>query len=265
MTRKVLIAGNWKLNKNSQETREFLGALEKFLLSHSQIKSEVVVFPTFTSLAAAQTQIQKSKLGAQNLSEHISGAFTGEVSAEMLKELSVTYVLVGHSERREIFKEDDKTLNAKVLRALNAGLKVIFCCGESLQTREAGLTDTWIQNQIKEGLQNVAKDNISDNIVIAYEPIWAIGTGKTCEASEANRVIRLIREQITILFGETNAQQMRILYGGSVKASTITEQMQESDIDGALIGGASLSIDEFCSIINLADLSKTESIRLVTK
>ncbi len=253
MARKPLIAGNWKLNKGIKETTEFIVALEKFIKEQkiSTTKVEVAIIPTFTSLAAAKSQLSTTKLGAQDLSQHASGAFTGEVSAEMLLEQGVDYVLIGHSERREIFKEDDATINQKVLRALSAGLKVIFCCGESLSTREAGNTDAWVAKQTELGLAGVAKDKFADNIVIAYEPIWAIGTGKTCDSAEANRVIQVIRNQIRILFGMDNADNVRILYGGSVKPSSIAEQMAQSDIDGALIGGASLVVEDFTSIIAL--------------
>jgi triosephosphate isomerase len=251
MARKPLIAGNWKLNKNAKEAAEFAAALEKFIKEQKipETKVEVAIIPTFTSLAAAKTQLSTVKLGAQDLSQYLSGAYTGEVSAEMLLEQGVDYVLVGHSERREIFKEDDAIINQKVLRALGAGLKVIFCCGESLSTREAGNTDAWVAKQTELGLAGVNKDNFATNIVVAYEPIWAIGTGKTCDSAEANRVIQVIRNQIRILFGADNADAVRILYGGSVKPSSIAEQMAQSDIDGALIGGASLVLEDLATIV----------------
>ncbi len=251
MNRKPLIAGNWKLNKTAKETIEFSQGLEKFIAEKKipESKIEIAIVPSFTSLAAAKSQLKQVKLGAQNLSQHVSGAYTGEISAEMLLEQGVDYVLIGHSERREIYVENDAIINQKVSRALSAGLKVIFCCGESLSTREAGNTDTWVCGQIQNGLAGVSSDNFSTNIVIAYEPIWAIGTGKTCDTPEANRVIKVIRAKIAKLFGADNAAKVRILYGGSVKPSSIAEQMAASDIDGALIGGASLVLADFTSIV----------------
>jgi len=251
MSRKPLIAGNWKLNKGVRETTEFTEGLEVFIADKKipDSKIEIAIIPSFTSLAAAKSKLKQAKLGAQDLSQHVSGAYTGEVSAEMLLEHGVEYVLVGHSERREIFAENDAMINQKVSRALAAGLKVIFCCGESLNTREAGKTDEWVCNQIQTGLAGLSADKLTDKLVIAYEPIWAIGTGKTCDTPEANRVIKVIRAEIAKLFGADNAANLRILYGGSVKPSSIAEQMAASDIDGALIGGASLVLGDFTSII----------------
>jgi len=247
MTRKAFVAGNWKLNKNISETKELSSALEAGL---GEGAADAAIIPTFTSLAEAKSNISKVALGAQDLSQYESGAYTGEISAEMLLELGVEYVLVGHSERREHFKEDDSIINAKTARALEAGLKVILCCGESLETREAGKTDEWVCGQIKSGLEGIQAD--ASNLTIAYEPIWAIGTGKVCESEEANRVIKVIRAQVAEIYGQEAADQIRILYGGSVKSTTIAEQISQSDIDGALVGGASLKADEFLKIVSLA-------------
>ncbi len=256
MSRKPLIAGNWKLNKNIAETQELASELLN-KVKDKNYDAEMMIIPTFTSLASAQSVIKDSsiELGAQDLCQFEAGAYTGEISAEMLKEIGVTSVLIGHSERRVVFNEDDSIINAKVKRALEANLKIILCCGESLETREAGKTDEWVTGQIEAAL----KDNkiaLASELVVAYEPIWAIGTGKTCESAEANRVIKVIREKLAALLGQDLADNIRILYGGSVKPTSIEEQMAQSDIDGALVGGASLKAEDFAQIITGASLSK---------
>jgi triosephosphate isomerase (TIM) len=255
MIRKPFIAGNWKLNKNIKETKELSKTIADSVKSKGSLDSvDISIIPVFTSLSAAQEIIssrfssdQKIKLGAQDLSQFKSGAYTGEISAEMLQEIGVDLVLIGHSERREIFKEDDSIINAKFKRALEAGLEVILCCGESLETRKSGKTDEWIESQIQSAFQGLSVD--ASRVSIAYEPIWAIGTGETCESDEANRVIKLIRHKLSSILGQEQASKMRILYGGSVKPSTIAEQMSKSDIDGALVGGASLNPEDFLAII----------------
>lgn len=254
MNRKPLIAGNWKLHKNIAETKELTQAIAKKVQSNSSFSEnlEVMICPTFTSLSAAKEMINGSqiKLGAQDLSEHESGAYTGEVSAEMLEEIGVSDVLIGHSERRQIFNENDDVIKAKVQRAFATSLNVVLCCGESLEIREANETDKYVTSQIASALEGVeAHDNLAQRLVIAYEPIWAIGTGKTCDSAEANRVIKAIRAKLADIFNAQLAEKIRILYGGSVKPSTIEEQMAQSDIDGALIGGASLKADDFNEII----------------
>jgi len=256
MQRRYLIAGNWKLNMNQIQTENFLADLTSELNAIKNISNiETMVIPPFTSLEKAKKIIcAKSlplKLGAQDLSQYDSGAYTGEISAEMLIEIGVEYVLVGHSERREIFLENDLVINAKLKQALAKGLKVILCCGESLETRDAGITDIWVCNQIESALQGIdfARVNLPQNLVIAYEPIWAIGTGKVCQADEANRVISVIRNKLASILGKNIADQIRILYGGSVKGSNIDEIIQQSDIDGALVGGASLKKEDILAII----------------
>jgi triosephosphate isomerase (TIM) len=247
MSRKKFIAANWKLHKNQKESKAFL---ETFLAG-VDTDNDIVICPTFTSLSTVAELINHSKvqLGAQNLSQHKSGAYTGEVSAEMLVELGVRQVIIGHSERRLCFGEDDNSINAKVQAALGAGLGVILCCGESDLQREQGLTDSWVSNQIKSALRDIQIDDIFNHLVIAYEPIWAIGTGKTCDSAEANRVIKVIRQQFRDIFGADNSDRIRILYGGSVKSNNASELISESDIDGALVGGASLDPSEFLKII----------------
>lgn len=253
MSRKKIIAGNWKLNMNQAETKLFLSSLTSKLKKEDLQEVEVIICPTFTSLATASELIKSTNsnihLAAQDLSQYKSGAYTGEISAAMLQEIGVSSVLVGHSERREYFKEDDAVINAKLKAALEAGLQVILCCGESEATRDAGNTDAWVTGQIEAALTGIQTQSLSSNIVIAYEPIWAIGTGKTCDCSEANRVIKLIRTKVAQLAGDQQADKVRILYGGSVKASTIEETMKESDIDGCLVGGASIKEDEISAII----------------
>jgi len=257
MPRKYLIAGNWKLNMTQAQTDSFLSELTEVINPIKNISSiETMVIPSFTSLEKAKSVIcQKAlpfKLGAQDISQYDSGAYTGEVSAEMLLEIGVDYVLVGHSERREIFLENDAVINAKLKQALSKGLKVILCCGESEATREAGNTDNWVCDQIESALSglDLAVFNFPQNLVVAYEPIWAIGTGKVCQADEANRVISVIRNKLATLLGKNTSDQVRILYGGSVKGSNIDEIIQQSDIDGALVGGASLKKEDITAIIN---------------
>jgi triosephosphate isomerase len=242
---------------NQAQTKAFLTELAGELNSRSDFKNiETMIIPPFTSLQTAKNTINDKKLnlilGAQDLSQFDSGAYTGEISADMLLELGVEYVLVGHSERREIFQENDSVINAKLKQAFARGLKVILCCGEAEQTREAGKTDTWVSSQIVSALADIdANDTrLADKLVIAYEPIWAIGTGKVCEADEANRVIAVIRAKLKNILGENHANKIRILYGGSVKGSNIEEIIQKSDIDGALVGGASLKKEEIMQIIS---------------
>lgn len=250
--RKPIIAGNWKMNNLTSDskklTKELLNKLE-----NNQIEKlpEIVLCPPFTSLIAVGELLEhnsKMKLGAQTLDWRENGAFTGEVSPLMLKDLSVEYVLIGHSERRTYFGETDERVNNKIKAALKHGLSPIVCCGESLEQREQGITDKHVESQIKEALKGLNNNEI-EKLVFAYEPIWAIGTGKTCDSIEANRVIKMIRSVISSISSEEIAQKSRILYGGSVTPNTINEQMAQSDIDGALVGGASLKSADFYEII----------------
>lgn len=212
---------------------------------------EAVLCAPFTMLkdlkeATAGTAI---KVGAQNMHFEESGAFTGEISVSMLKELAVDYVIIGHSERRQYFNESDDTVNKKVLKALEHDILPIMCCGETLEQREAGETKDVVKIQVEKGLSGVGQNGLA-NVVIAYEPIWAIGTGKTATSGQANDVITYIREVVATTFGEDAAAKIRIQYGGSVKPSNVSEIMKESDIDGALVGGASLQPDSFLSLVN---------------
>lgn len=251
--RKIYIAGNWKLNFTQSETKNFLEELKTKITSVDKNIS-VLVHPSFTSLATAQTTLASSPInfGAQNCSDQSTGAFTGEISINMLKEAGASSIIIGHSERREFFNETNENINDK-FKAIRADgtLTAIVCCGESEATREKGETDAWVESQIEAAFKDVSLDASNlDKVVIAYEPIWAIGTGKTCDSTEANRVIQVIRKKIANLYSQDLADKISILYGGSVKAANIEELLKTSDIDGALIGGASLKTDEFAAIVD---------------
>lgn len=246
-----IIAGNWKMNKTSKEAANLI------LEIRDRVKEslcEVVVCPPFTSLTQVITLVENTniKVGAQNMYYEESGAYTGEISPLMLKELGVEYVILGHSERRQYFKEDDSLINKKIKAAVLYGLKPILCVGETLEQREKGETFNHIKSQIVKDFEGIDMESMKE-VVVAYEPIWAIGTGKTATSKDANDVIKFIREQIDALYGKQISENIRIQYGGSVKPSTIKEQMAQSDIDGALVGGASLKADDFVSIVNFKE------------
>lgn len=238
--RKIIIAGNWKMYKTQAESLEFL---KDFLphLQETEDTREVVLCVPFTDLSLLSKNLHgsKVKIGAQNIHWENQGAYTGEISGNMLKELGISYVIVGHSERRQYFGETDETVNLRLLAAQRHGLTPILCVGETKAQRDAGETEKLIINQLQKGLVNVDQSNL----VIAYEPIWAIGTGDTCEASEANRVIGLIRDNL-------DNKDISIQYGGSVKPNNVDEIMAQTEIDGALVGGASLDAAGFARIVN---------------
>lgn len=249
--RKAFVAGNWKMNKNVAETRELLSALTNGLNAVSGV--ERVVCPPFTSLMVASELLAGSEigLGAQNLHWEEKGAFTGEIAPGMVKELC-GYVIIGHSERRAYFGETNETVNKKLLAAQKAGLTPIVCVGETLAQYEAGETQQVVASQTREGLKGVSLE-LASRIVVAYEPVWAIGTGKASSAENAQNVHGgMIRPVLTELFGADAAQAIRILYGGSVTAANAAEFFSQPDIDGALVGGASLKVDEFISIAKAA-------------
>ena len=252
MTRKPIIAGNWKMHNNVAESVELTKGIKEGIKDLDSKKlPEIVIAPVFTSLYPVSKELKGNKeisLSSQNCYFEPKGAFTGEISLDMLKDLNVSHVIIGHSERRQYFKEDDELINKKAIAILEAGLTPIICCGETLEQREMGVTDSHIASQIVKALENIKPEDV-EKVVIAYEPIWAIGTGKTCDSVEANRVIKQIRKTIAQVAGAGVANKVRILYGGSVKPSTIVEQMAQSDIDGALVGGASLKADSFVEII----------------
>ena len=237
--RKPIIAGNWKMNKNIKEALEFV---KEVGARADRDDVEAVICAPFLQLK------DLIKVGAQNMHFETSGAFTGEVSAEMLQEIGMDYVIIGHSERREYFGETDETVNKKVLKALQIGINPILCCGETLEQREAGVTKDHVKTQILAGLKDVTNEDLV-KVVIAYEPIWAIGTGQTATAEQANDVISYIREVVASVYGDL-ANEVRIQYGGSVKPANVAEIMGQSDIDGALVGGASLKADDYVALVN---------------
>lgn len=246
--RRPIIAGNWKMNKTAKDAAKFILEIKDKV---KDADCDVVVCPTFTSLAQVITLVENTniRVGAQNMYFEESGAYTGEVSPVMLKDLGVQYVILGHSERRQYFKEDDELINKKVKAAFIHGLTPILCVGETLAQREASKTFEIVKAQVERDLEDIDFKKAS-SMVIAYEPIWAIGTGKTATADDANEVIKYIRNVISDIYDKNTAEKVRIQYGGSVKPSTIKEQMAKSDIDGALVGGASLKADDFAAIIN---------------
>jgi triosephosphate isomerase len=246
--RKPVIAGNWKMNKDIKEAAELINGLKDKV---KDAKCEVIVCPPFIDLPAVVEAAKGTniKVGAQNMHFEEQGAFTGEVSPLMLKSLGIEFVIIGHSERRQYFAETDETVNKKVHTAFKHGLIPIMCVGETLEQREQNKTFDIIENQIKKDLKGLEKEQV-EKMIIAYEPIWAIGTGKTATSEDANDVIKFIREKVADMFGKDTADKVRIQYGGSVKSSTIKEQMAMSDIDGALVGGASLKVEEFAAIVN---------------
>lgn len=244
--RKPIIAGNWKMNKTIKEGLEFIDGVK----GKTEGDVEVLICAPFTLLKDLKeaTKGTNIKIGAQNMHFEEKGAFTGEISPLMLKELDMDYVVIGHSERRQYFNETDETVNKKVLKALEVGIDPILCVGETLEEREAGNTKDVCKVQVEKALENVSKEDLA-KVVIAYEPVWAIGTGKTATSEDANDVIAYIREVVANLYGEL-ANEVRIQYGGSVKPSNVAEIMNQSDIDGALVGGASLEANDYVELVN---------------
>ena len=245
--RKPIIAGNWKMHKTIAEALEFVNEVKDRV---NNDKVEAVICAPFTLLKDLKqaTKGTNIKIGAQNMHFEEKGAFTGEISPLMLKELDMDYVVIGHSERRQYFNETDESVNKKVLKALEVGIDPILCVGETLEEREAGNTKDVCKVQVEKALENVSKEDLA-KVVIAYEPVWAIGTGKTATSEDANDVIAYIREVVANLYGEL-ANEVRIQYGGSVKPSNVAEIMNQSDIDGALVGGASLEANDYVELVN---------------
>ena len=245
--RKPIIAGNWKMHKTIAEALEFVSDIKDRVNNE---KVEAVICAPFTLLKDLKeaTKGTSIKIGAQNMHFEEKGAFTGEISPLMLKELDMDYVIIGHSERRQYFNETNETVNKKVLKALEIGIDPILCVGETLEEREAGNTKDVCKVQVEKALENVSKEDIA-KVVIAYEPIWAIGTGKTATSEDANDVIAYIRQVVANLYKDL-ANEVRIQYGGSVKPSNVGEIMNQSDIDGALVGGASLEANDYIQLVN---------------
>ena len=246
MRRKV-IAGNWKMNMLPNETIQFIEDLAPLV---KDTEHEVILCVPYTDLFYALLTAQNTniKIGAQNMHFAESGAYTGEVSGKMLKSINVEYVIIGHSERRQYFNETDETVNKKVKAAFENELKPIVCVGETLEQREAGKVEEIITNQTKLALEGLTNEQV-ENTIIAYEPIWAIGTGKTATKEDANDAVKAIRKKIAEIYGQNVADGVIIQYGGSVKSSNAKELFSMSDIDGALVGGASLKADEFSKIV----------------
>lgn len=245
--RQPIIAGNWKMFKTPDEAIELISRL-KSLVKDS--RAEIVVCPPFVALPGVVNAVGNSgiKVGAQNMHWEKEGAFTGEISPLMLTALGCDYVIIGHSERRQFFNETDETVNKKVKAAFAHELKVILCVGETLAQREEKITEAWVESQIRKGLEHISLKEAA-SLVLAYEPIWAIGTGKTASAEDAEKVISHMRWVLDDMFGGEMGAKVRIQYGGSVKPDNIKELMEKPNIDGALVGGASLKADSFSKIV----------------
>ena len=246
--RKKVIAGNWKMNMLPNEAIKFIQDLTSLV---KDTKNEVIICAPYTDLfyTILNAQDTNIKIGAQNMHFEEKGAYTGEVSGKMLKSIGVEYVIIGHSERRQYFAETDETVNKKIKAAFENDLKPIVCVGETLEEREKGIAFDVITKQTRLALDGLSNEQVK-NTIIAYEPIWAIGTGKTATADDANESIKKIREEISKIYGKDIAECVIILYGGSVKSSNAKELFNKSDIDGGLVGGASLKAEEFAKIVN---------------
>lgn len=261
VNRVPLLAGNWKMNKGPLEAENFVKDLASTIHDNESLSKavkarivEIGVFPPFVSLERAKKGIFISgipmSLGAQNMHWEDNGAFTGEVSGEMLKEVGCKYVILGHSERRHIFREINEMIGKKMKKALSIGLKPILCVGETLEERDGGITESVVEEQLEEAFRGLTGPlNQEGNVIIAYEPVWAIGTGRKASDEDAQRMCLFIRKFIGDKFGSTAAQNVRILYGGSVKPDNTKGLMSQTDVDGALIGGASLDVESFLGIV----------------
>ena len=245
--RKKVISGNWKMNMLPNEAIDFI---TEFAPLVKDTKHEVILCVPYTDLFYALLHAQGTniKIGAQNMHWEEKGAYTGEISAQMLKSIGVEYVIIGHSERRQYFAETDETVNKKIKSALANNLKPIVCVGETLEQREQGVTEKIITTQVEKALEGISAESLAQ-IIIAYEPIWAIGTGKTATKEDANDTIKQIRKKIAEIYGQNEAERVIIQYGGSVKSSNAKELFEMSDIDGGLVGGASLKAEEFSKIV----------------
>ncbi|HLN22061.1 MAG TPA: triose-phosphate isomerase [Bacteroidales bacterium] len=249
--RKKIVAGNWKMNMELSEGLKFAASLEKHFRENPQSGAEIILCPPFIHLAGIAEILKKSKimLGAQNCASEASGAYTGEVSAFMIRSTGAQYVIIGHSERRTYYNEDDRLLNKKAILAINAGLKVIFCVGEVKSEREENKHFIIVKRQLHEGLFSLTEEQMN-NVVIAYEPVWAIGTGLTATPDQAQEMHKHIRDLVKENYGNDCAKKIPVLYGGSCKPSNAAELFSKPDVDGGLIGGASLKKEDFTGIIN---------------
>ena len=242
------IAGNWKMNKLTADAAELAKAVVE---GSKNSDAKVMIAPPFTALAevAKITKGTKVLLGAQNMSNAVSGAHTGEISVDMLKDLGVDTVILGHSERRIIYGETDEFINSKIKLALEKGMEIVFCVGETLEERESGKADDIVCSQVEKGLKDISENDLKD-ITIAYEPVWAIGTGKTATADDADSIHKVIRDKLADIYSSTAASKMIIQYGGSVKPENASSLLSMENIDGALVGGAALKAETFLPIIN---------------
>ena len=245
--RKPIMAGNWKMNKTRDEALRFIYAVNTELPSNDLVES-VICAPAILLRCLVKRQGEELRIGAQNMHFAESGAYTGEISPSMLETTGVSYVILGHSERREMFNETDEAINKKIFAALKHELTPIVCCGETLEQREAGLVEEVLEKQITLDFANLSKEEAL-KCVVAYEPIWAIGTGKTATPQAANDACGFIRSVLAKMFGDKVAQEIRILYGGSVKPSNVSELMEQPEIDGGLVGGASLEAESFLQLV----------------
>ncbi len=249
--RTPIIAGNWKMNMNPEQTAEFVKAVKDKLPKATEVES-VIAAPA-VDLPALLENAKGSELKvAENCYFEDEGAFTGETSPKVLKEMGVDYVIIGHSERRDYFHETDEDINKKAHAIFNNGMTPIVCCGESLETREAGKAEEWVEAQVKAALKDLTAEQVS-NLVIAYEPIWAIGTGKTATSDQAEEICAVVRKTVADLYDQGVADKVRIQYGGSVKPANVKELMAKPNIDGGLVGGASLVPESYLELVNFND------------
>lgn len=246
--RKPIIAGNWKMNKTASEAKAFAQAVKNSLPSNEKVDSVIGSPALFLETLVSEAKGTELQIAAQNCYWENAGAFTGETSPAALADLGVQYVIIGHSERRDYFHETDEEINKKAKAIFANGMTPILCCGESLETYEAGQTAAWIEGQITKGLADLSAEQVS-SMVIAYEPIWAIGTGKSADANIADEICGVVRSTVEKLYGSEVAQKVRIQYGGSVKPENIAEYMAKENVDGALVGGASLQPESFLKLL----------------
>lgn len=250
--RKKIVAGNWKMNNDLSQSVNLISEI-KNAVAGKELNAEIIICPPFTSLETASALVKDTnvKLGAQNMYFEESGAYTGEISASMLKSVGCEYVILGHSERRAIFGESDEVINKKIKKTLASGLKPIFCIGETLEERESGVTNKIVERQVRNGLAGISAEEL-ELIIVAYEPVWAIGTGKTATPEQAQEVHKFIRNLIKELYSANSAENLTIQYGGSVKGDNAKSLLSQPDIDGALVGGACLNANSFFDIIKSA-------------
>ncbi|UQS83406.1 triose-phosphate isomerase [Bombilactobacillus thymidiniphilus] len=250
--RTPIIAGNWKMNNNPAQTTEFVNAVKNQLPDSDKVEAVIAAPAVDLPALLAAAKGSNLKTAAENCYFEDAGAFTGETSPKVLHEMGVDYIVIGHSERRDYFHETDSDVNKKAHAIFKNDMLPIICCGESLETREAGNAETWVQEQVTAALKDLSAEQVS-SLVIAYEPIWAIGTGKTATSEQAQEICHIVRETVKNLYDDVTAQKVRIQYGGSVKPANVKELMAKPDIDGGLVGGASLDPQSYLQLVNYQD------------